>query len=254
MRAGKATQVRPGQQQARRRHPHLLPPRRLVLPLRRPVQEQGRPPDRPHHRRPQHDVPMLLRQQRGPPQRAGRPLAQRRTAEGQDAGEMVALILDSLSPFAGYVRLHVSGDFFSQDYFDAWVEVARHRPRTLFYAYTKACPTGSAEGRPARQLRPDRQLRRHARRPHRASTGCGSARVVLVGAGGGGPGAGAGPRRQPRHERGGADFALLIHGTSRAGRRRRRPSGPAGQGEFGYGERADKRRAEAGRKPLAMVS
>lgn len=51
--------------------------------------------------------------------------------------EMAALILDSLSPFAGYVRVHVSGDFISQSYFDAWLEVARQRPRTVFYWYTK---------------------------------------------------------------------------------------------------------------------
>jgi len=54
--------------------------------------------------------------------------------------DMTALILDSLSPYAGYVRVHESGDFFSQTYFDAWLEVARQRPRTLFYAYTKALP------------------------------------------------------------------------------------------------------------------
>src|SRR5262249_36510407 len=32
--------------------------------------------------------------------------------------EMASLILDSLTPFAGYVRVHDSGDFFSQQYFD----------------------------------------------------------------------------------------------------------------------------------------
>src|SRR5690242_16179439 len=35
--------------------------------------------------------------------------------------EMTRLILDSLSPFAGFVRVHDSGDFFSQAYFDAWL-------------------------------------------------------------------------------------------------------------------------------------
>ena len=54
--------------------------------------------------------------------------------------EMAQLILDSLSPFTGYVRIHESGDFFSQDYFDAWVLVAQARPRTTFYSYTKALP------------------------------------------------------------------------------------------------------------------
>jgi hypothetical protein len=54
--------------------------------------------------------------------------------------EMTRLILDSLTPFAGFVRIHVSGDFFSQDYFDAWIAVAKERTQTLFYAYTKSLP------------------------------------------------------------------------------------------------------------------
>jgi Gene product 88 len=53
---------------------------------------------------------------------------------------MTRLILASLSPFAGVVRVHDSGDFFSAAYMDAWLAVARERPRTLFYAYTKALP------------------------------------------------------------------------------------------------------------------
>ena len=58
--------------------------------------------------------------------------------------DMTALILTSLSCFAGYVRVHCSGDFFSQDYFDAWLEAARLRHRTLFYAYTKSLPYWTA--------------------------------------------------------------------------------------------------------------
>lgn len=53
---------------------------------------------------------------------------------------MTRLILDSLSPFARLVRVHDSGDFYSQAYFDAWLEVARERPETIVYAYTKAVP------------------------------------------------------------------------------------------------------------------
>src|SRR5438067_13835352 len=52
--------------------------------------------------------------------------------------EMVGLILESLTPLAGYVRVHESGDFFSQAYFDAWLTVARLRPRTVIYGYTKS--------------------------------------------------------------------------------------------------------------------
>lgn len=35
-------------------------------------------------------------------------------------------------------RVHVSGDFFSQEYFDAWLRIAVNHPNDLFYAYTKA--------------------------------------------------------------------------------------------------------------------
>jgi hypothetical protein len=38
------------------------------------------------------------------------------------------------------VRVHVAGDFFSQDYFDAWMKTARHYPDLKFYAYTKSLP------------------------------------------------------------------------------------------------------------------
>ena len=37
-------------------------------------------------------------------------------------------------------RVHEAGDFFSQAYFDAWMEVARQVPGTLFYAYTVSLP------------------------------------------------------------------------------------------------------------------
>jgi hypothetical protein len=61
----------------------------------------------------------------------------------QEAGNlisMVSLILQSLPEKAKLVRIHVSGDFFSQTYFDAWVLVARARPSIVFYAYTKSVP------------------------------------------------------------------------------------------------------------------
>jgi hypothetical protein len=37
-------------------------------------------------------------------------------------------------------RVHVSGDFFSQTYFDAWMQVATMNPDKRFYAYTKSLP------------------------------------------------------------------------------------------------------------------
>ena len=36
------------------------------------------------------------------------------------------------------VRIHDSGDFFSQAYFDAWTRIAQAFPGILFYAYTKS--------------------------------------------------------------------------------------------------------------------
>jgi hypothetical protein len=56
--------------------------------------------------------------------------------------DMARVILKSLpqSKFLPAVRIHVSGDFFSQMYFDAWMDVARKRPNVIFYAYTKSIP------------------------------------------------------------------------------------------------------------------
>lgn len=51
-----------------------------------------------------------------------------------------ALLLASLPKDAGIIRIHSAGDFFHIRYFDAWIEVAKARPNTLFYAYTKALP------------------------------------------------------------------------------------------------------------------
>lgn len=51
---------------------------------------------------------------------------------------MTDLILASLPRAAKIVRVHVGGDFFSQAYFEAWLEVARQKPAVRFYAYTKS--------------------------------------------------------------------------------------------------------------------
>lgn len=52
---------------------------------------------------------------------------------------MAQLINDSL-PHSLICRIHDSGDFFSQAYFDAWIEIALNYPNRIFYAYTKALP------------------------------------------------------------------------------------------------------------------
>ena len=51
---------------------------------------------------------------------------------------MVNLIQNSIPVKAMKFRVHVSGDFFNQIYFDAWMEVAKNNPDKLFYSYTKS--------------------------------------------------------------------------------------------------------------------
>lgn len=38
------------------------------------------------------------------------------------------------------VRIHAAGDFFSQEYFDLWMDTARKNPDVEFWAYTKSLP------------------------------------------------------------------------------------------------------------------
>ena len=40
--------------------------------------------------------------------------------------------------FAKHVRIHASGDFYSQEYFDMWLEICRENPDKEFWAYTKS--------------------------------------------------------------------------------------------------------------------
>lgn len=56
-------------------------------------------------------------------------------AEGK---EQAAKLIKQSLPKADIVRIHVSGDFFSQEYFDAWLDVIKSTPETTFYAYTKS--------------------------------------------------------------------------------------------------------------------
>jgi hypothetical protein len=52
--------------------------------------------------------------------------------------DMFKLINRSLPHDAEIVRVHVSGDYFSCDYLNAWLFVARMHPDVLFYSYTKS--------------------------------------------------------------------------------------------------------------------
>lgn len=38
------------------------------------------------------------------------------------------------------LRIHSIGDFYSQEYYDKWMEIARRVPDVFFYAYTKSLP------------------------------------------------------------------------------------------------------------------
>jgi hypothetical protein len=64
-----------------------------------------------------------------------------KACENQSA--MVALIERSLVQGkvierCARVRIHVSGDFFSAEYFRAWCQIAAAHPDKVFYAYTKS--------------------------------------------------------------------------------------------------------------------
>ncbi|MFQ3675470.1 MAG: hypothetical protein SNJ64_02885 [Endomicrobiia bacterium] len=50
------------------------------------------------------------------------------------------LIYESLKTYKNYdyVRIHVSGDFFSEEYFVSWLNVAKAIPDKIFYFYTKS--------------------------------------------------------------------------------------------------------------------
>ena len=48
--------------------------------------------------------------------------------------------IKSLSKHTNALRVHESGDFFSSDYLNAWIDVCNHFPHIRFYAYTKALP------------------------------------------------------------------------------------------------------------------
>ena len=58
---------------------------------------------------------------------------------GENIVERMAEAIDYALPAnAGVVRIHVAGDFFNENYFRAWMLVARLNPTVLFYAYTKS--------------------------------------------------------------------------------------------------------------------
>lgn len=59
---------------------------------------------------------------------------------GLNSSDMLRALELALPKNAGVIRIHVAGDFFNQEYFDAWLVLATLRPDVLFYAYTKSLP------------------------------------------------------------------------------------------------------------------
>lgn len=39
-----------------------------------------------------------------------------------------------------FLRIHDSGDYYSPDYLEKWLQIARNNPQTKFYSYTKSVP------------------------------------------------------------------------------------------------------------------
>jgi hypothetical protein len=74
---------------------------------------------------------------RSPAARAAR-WANMDALRGMNAAAMAELIMEALPPDANVIRIHVSGDFYNQAYFDAWTIVATAVPAVQFYAYTKS--------------------------------------------------------------------------------------------------------------------
>lgn len=60
--------------------------------------------------------------------------------KGLNTAQMAKAIWDAMPKNLGVCRIHVAGDFFNQNYFNAWLAIAIANPDKLFYAYTKSLP------------------------------------------------------------------------------------------------------------------
>lgn len=125
-------------------------------------------------------------------------------------------LIASMPKNAACVRIHVAGDFATQAYFDAWLEVARRMSHVRFYAYTKSLPFWVKRI----GVIPQNLVLTASYGGHRdeliAQHGLRSARVVFS----------KSEARQlglkidnddSRAMKNGPSFALLLHGTQRAG-------------------------------------
>jgi hypothetical protein len=60
--------------------------------------------------------------------------------KGLTTEQMASKLLAAMPKNLGVCRVHVAGDFFNQNYFNAWLAIALANPDRLFYAYTKSLP------------------------------------------------------------------------------------------------------------------
>jgi hypothetical protein len=174
--------------------------------------------------------------------------------KGRTMSEMADLILSSLPRKATTVRIHVAGDFFSLPYLDAWLVVARERPDVLFYAYTKSLSLWVAR----KGVMPTNFVltaSHGGREDHLIDLhGLRSAKVVYSEREAADLGLEIDHDDSHAMNAVGGDFALLIHGSQPKGSVASKAiAALRAQGEFGYGETADKRRAQSGRVALAMA-
>jgi len=58
----------------------------------------------------------------------------------QGMSDLIERSFDYFGKNYSVFRIHESGDFFSQEYFDAWLDYIKKTPEITFYAYTKALP------------------------------------------------------------------------------------------------------------------
>ena len=56
------------------------------------------------------------------------------------SNKLTNLISNSIKEDSNIIRVHVSGDFYSESYFISWLNIALNNPNKIFYGYTKALP------------------------------------------------------------------------------------------------------------------
>ena len=61
-----------------------------------------------------------------------------RKALSVDVSKCADLIHESLPKKFDVMRVHVGGDYFSEEYLQAWIEVAKRNPSKVFYSYSKS--------------------------------------------------------------------------------------------------------------------